>query len=130
MSSRTYANSACIVSTEFVQKTIPLEYKAFMKSFVCVPGKPEYSFDEFASEAMFSHYPDGSFPDKICTLYSKMRDAFCKKTRLDLSLLRITDEDDSENEGSYWIVENAIDFTPAAKKIQKHLSALNYTTWG
>ena len=121
----THASSACIIETAFVKKTVPVEYKAFMKTFSKKLGD-EYSFEDFAEEAAYSQDLLEVAPVATVGTYEDLLKAFRKKTKLELSVIHISDEDDREHEGVYWIVLNAKVYTPAAKKIQKHLSDMHY----
>lgn len=139
------SNYADVVSSSFVKRLCPKQYRDFAKSLIHgnweLEDWAEYVRDEcdlnlpnqFDNEIAFHKAVESA---KKC--WDALLASFSKATRVGMSSLRLYIDSHSyddgsrydEVEGAFFAVDKAYDLTPAGKKFQKAINRKFFVTFG
>lgn len=126
MGMRSYANSAYVVSEDFVKSIAPLEFNALI---VLIDGDDDLDWGTFSQDMMYGDTI--SFGDDVINAYDRLVEEFNKQTDLSLGIAYMDDEADTDMDyGHFWAVGGVMETTEAGKKYANEISYESYVVFG
>ena len=128
MSMENYANVAETVEQDFVEKTCPKEFNAFIDALDKEDG---VTLENFADRA---DTDDNEKDTVFFKKYKALQKAFKEKLGLDLYISYHDRQEDGDGDidGVFWYLDfdDVYEMTPAAKKIADKITRQSYVTFG